>query len=169
MTGLDVDQNRILEVAVEVSDMQLRVLETYEAVIHQPKGVLDGMGDWARQQHAKSGLTQRVQAEGRPEAEVQAELVSLIRRHFDEPAVVAGNSIHRDRMFIAHWWPQVEQLLHYRMLDVSSFKVLMQGMYGLSFTKSENHRALDDIRESIAELQYYLEWLSGDRKKPEAG
>jgi oligoribonuclease len=73
---------------------------------------------------------------------------------------LAGNSIHNDRNFIKRWWPEVDELLHYRMLDVSSLKIIMQGKYGLSFEKNDAHRAYDDIQASIAELQYYLEWLT---------
>ncbi|HSW90953.1 MAG TPA: exonuclease domain-containing protein, partial [Candidatus Saccharimonadales bacterium] len=97
---------------------------------------------------------------GKPESIVVDELTDLIHDQFaSEPAVLAGNSIHQDRRFIRQWWPEVEALLHYRMFDVSSFKVWMQGKYGLEFEKKETHRALDDIDESIAELQYYLEWF----------
>jgi oligoribonuclease len=91
---------------------------------------------------------------------VQQELVALIKTHFgDEPAVLAGNSIHKDRGFIQHWWPEVDALLHYRMLDVSAFKVLMQGKFAVNYQKDNNHRASDDIQASITELQYYLDWF----------
>ena len=73
-----------------------------------------------------------------------------------EPALLAGNSIHMDRQFIRHWWPNVEKRLHYRMLDVSAWKVVMIGKYGIEYEKLEKHRALDDIRESIDELEFYL-------------
>jgi oligoribonuclease len=77
----------------------------------------------------------------------------------DEPAVLAGNSIHNDRIFIKKWWPEVEALLHYRMLDVTTLKIIMQGKYGYEFEKNDAHRAFDDIQASIAELQHYLEKL----------
>jgi oligoribonuclease len=73
--------------------------------------------------------------------------------------VLAGNSIHNDRKFIERWWPGLDLKLHYRMLDVSSLKIFMQGRHGVEFEKREVHRAFDDIQASIAELQYYLEWL----------
>ncbi len=76
-----------------------------------------------------------------------------------ELAVLAGNSIHNDRNFIKRWWPEVDKLLHYRMLDVSSYKILMQAKYGVEFHKKDVHRATADIQASIAELQYYLEQL----------
>jgi oligoribonuclease len=91
---------------------------------------------------------------------VQQERTAFIREHFgDEPAVLAGNSIHQDRRFIRQWWPQVEALLHYRMLDVSSWKMVMCGKYDVQFQKQEQHRAAADIRESITELEFYLQWL----------
>lgn len=160
MTGLDVQNDVILEIAAEVTDMDFKTLASYEAVIHQPDEVLERANDWAKQQHAKSGLTERVRGEGRPEQEVVHELADFIKAQFgDESAVLAGNSIHNDRNFIKRWWPDVDALLHYRMLDVSAWKVLMQGKYGVVFEKKEVHRAFDDIQASIAELQHYLEWF----------
>lgn len=88
---------------------------------------------------------------------VEQELMALVRAQFgDEMAVLAGNSIHADRGFIEFHWPGLTKLLHYRMLDVTSWKVVMQGKYGMEYTKKETHRAFDDIHESIEELQYYL-------------
>lgn len=165
MTGLDVQHDVILEVAVEVTDMDFKTLASYEAIIHHPDEVLDGANEWAKQQHAVSGLTERVRHEGRPEQDVVHELVGFIKAEFGtEPAVLAGNSIHNDRNFIKRWWPEVDALLHYRMLDVSAWKVLMQGKYGVSFEKKEVHRAFDDIQASIAEQQYYLEWFRDHRQ-----
>ncbi len=157
MTGLDPQKDVILEIAAEVTDFNFTTLASYEAVITQPDDVLDTMNEWAKVQHAKSGLTERISSEGKPERDVIHELVGFIKAQFgDEPAVLAGNSIHNDRGFIRQWWPEVEELLHYRMLDVSSYKIVMQSKYGVVFTKKEVHRAFDDIQASIAELQYYL-------------
>ena len=100
-------------------------------------------------------------ASGKPSEQVQQELISLIEENFDgEPAILAGNSIHNDRNFIKYWWPTLDLKLHYRMLDVTSFKIVMQGKRGIEFEKKEVHRAFDDIQASIAELQSYLEQLS---------
>lgn len=160
MTGLDAENNVIIEVAAEVTDWTFKTLASYEAVIYQPDEVLEHANPWAKEQHAKSGLTERVRTEGRPEKDVVHELVGFITAQFgNEPAVLAGNSIHNDRLFIKRWWPEVEKLLHYRMLDVSSWKLVMQGKYGVSFDKNDAHRAFDDIQASIAELQFYLEWF----------
>lgn len=163
MTGLDVQKDVILEVAAEVTDFDFKTLASYEALITHPDHLLEGMNEWAAKQHALSGLTERVRSQGRSEEEVKHELVGFIKAQFgDEPAVLAGNSIHNDRNFIKQWWPEVEAVLHYRMLDVSSFKVLMQGKYSAEFEKNDAHRAFDDIQASIAELQYYLEWFKNN-------
>lgn len=160
MTGLDTQSDRILEIAAEVTDFDFKTLASYEAVIRQPAEKMAQMNEWCQQQHTTSGLLQRIDDEGREEKEVIHELVGFIKAEFgDEPAVLAGNSIHNDRAFIKACWPEVDKLLHYRMLDVSSFKILMQSKYDVTFSKKEVHRAFDDIQASIAELQYYLEWF----------
>lgn len=158
MTGLDPGKHVILEIAAEITDFDFKTLASYEALIKHPEEILARSNEWALEQHTKSGLLERARQAGRPEEEVKHELIGLIRGQFgDEPAVLAGNSIYNDRMFINKWWPEVNGLLHYRMLDVSSFKVLMQGKYGVVFEKQETHRAFDDIQASIAELQHYLD------------
>ncbi len=160
MTGLSPTSDVILEVAAEVTDFDFKTLASYEALINHPDDVLASMNEWAAAQHAASGLTERVRTQGRPEEDVTHELIGFIKAQFDdEPAILAGNSIHNDRIFIKKWWPEVDVLLHYRMLDVSSFKVLMQGKYGMEYEKKDVHRAFDDIQASIAELQHYLEWF----------
>ncbi len=160
MTGLDPDNDVIIEIAAEVTDLNFKTLASYEAVIYQTDEKLTNMNEWASQQHAKSGLTERIRSEGRPETDVMHELVGFIQAQFgDEPAVLAGNSIHNDRNFIKRWWPEVDDLLHYRMLDVSSWKLVMQAKYNVVFDKKEVHRAFDDIQASIAELQFYIEWF----------
>lgn len=165
MTGLDVQKDVILEVAIEVTDFDFKTLASYEAIIKQSDDVLDQANEWAKNQHAVSGLTERVRTQGRPEQEVIHEVVGFITAQFgNEPAILAGNSIHNDRLFIKRWWPEVDALLHYRMLDVTSLKIYMMGRYGVEFEKQEVHRAFDDIQASIAEWQYYLQWL---REHPE--
>ena len=160
MTGLDPAKDVILEVSAVITDFNFLKLADYEAVIHQSDDALAAMTEWPERQHKASGLTERVRQQGRPEKEVERELVALIGEHFgSEPAVLAGNSIQFDRMFIRRWWPEVESLLHYRLLDVSSFKVLMQAKYDVNFEKREVHRATADIEASIAELKYYLDFL----------
>ena len=160
MTGLDTQKDVIIEVACEVTDFDFKTLASYEAVISQDSEALGNMNEWSKAQHAASGLTDRIRKEGRDEKAVVHELVGFIKAQFgSEPAVLAGNSIHNDRLFIRKHWPEVEELLHYRMLDVSTLKILMQSKYNIKFSKKEVHRAFDDIQASIAELQYYLEAL----------
>ncbi len=160
MTGLDPDQDVIIEVAAEVTDMDFKTLASYEAIIARDDEVLNNMNPWSQSQHQKSGLIDKIKLEGRPENEVIHELVGFIKAQFgNEPAVLAGNSIHNDRFFIRKQWLSVENLLHYRMVDVSSYKIIMQTKYGVSFQKKDEHRAFDDIQASIAELQYYLQAL----------
>lgn len=157
MTGLDPEKDRIIEVAVEVTDFNFKTLASYESVISQGNRALKKMNEWSIRQHKASGLTERVKKEGRDEREVALEITGFIKAQFGrEPAILAGNSIHNDRAFIKRWWPEVEGVLHYRMLDVSSFKILMQAKYGVNFAKKDVHRAFDDIQASIAELQYYI-------------
>ena len=113
-----------------------------------------------RTTHTANGLFDRVRASEKEEDEIQQELINFTTEHFkDEPAVLAGNSIHQDRRFIRQWMPDFDTSLHYRMLDVSSFKLVVMNRYGLQMEKAENHRAIDDIRQSIAELKYCLEVL----------
>lgn len=163
MTGLEATEDVILEVAAEITDFTFKTLASYEArVRHKHDVVLDRMRKnnfWKEFPDNRDDFLNKLD-QGKPLHEVEKELVSLIEAEFGrEPAVLAGNSIHNDRNFIKHWWPALDLKLHYRMLDVSAFKVLMQGKYDNEFEKKDVHRAFDDIQASIAELQYYLEWL----------
>lgn len=165
MTGLDAQEDVILEVGVEITDFSFTTLETYEARVKQNKQVVvDRMQKniwWRQFPENRDDFVDKLD-QGKDLGEVEQELIKLVEKHFgDEPAVLAGNSIHNDRNFMKQWWPALDLKLHYRMLDVSSFKILMQAKYGLDFEKKEVHRAFDDIQASIAELQYYLEWLGG--------
>lgn len=163
MTGLDINKDRIVEVALEITDFDFKTLANYEAVIKQPESVINAMSPWAASQHNASGLTAKIRKSEFSEQQVIKDISNLIKEQFgDEPAILAGNSIHNDRNFIKQWWPEVDALLHYRMLDVSSFKILMQGKYNYIFEKDSSHRAFDDIQASIAELQDYLMQLKND-------
>jgi len=163
MTGLDPEQDVILEVAAEVTDFTFKTLESYEARITQDRDtVISRMqaNIWWRDYPENRDEFITKLPEGKPLAVVEQELIALVQKHFgDEPAVLAGNSIHNDRNFIKFWMPALDLKLHYRMLDVSAFKIVMQGKYGVKFEKQEIHRAFDDIQASIAELQHYLGWF----------
>jgi oligoribonuclease len=164
MTGLDPLQDVILEVAAEVTDFSFSTLASYEARIKQDKDVVVERiqkNIWWRDYPANRNDFIDKLEEGKSLPEAESELIRLITQHFDgELAVLAGNSIHNDRNFIKAYMPKLDLHLHYRMLDVSSFKLLMQGKYGVVFEKQEVHRAFDDIQASIAELQHYIEWFT---------
>lgn len=158
MTGLDPVEDRILEVAAIVTDWDFKEIATFHEVVHQSDEILEGMNEWCVTQHGASGLTERVRESKVSGAEAEAALVAFVRKHFDieKPVLLAGNSIHMDRRFIEKQWTAFDELLHYRMLDVSAWKVVFEGKYRKKFAKPEAHRALDDIRGSIEELKYYL-------------
>lgn len=163
MTGLVPAKDVILEVAAIVTDFDFTALDTYEARVQQDKTIVETRMDanpWWQQYKGNRKQFVRKLAEGKSLAEVEQQLVSLVKKHFGgQRAILAGNSIYNDRLFIKQWMPKLENTLHYRMLDVSSFKILMQGKYDEEFKKQSLHRALDDIQASIAELVHYLEWL----------
>ncbi len=157
MSGLDVEKCRILEVAAIVTDNNFVPLQSYHAVVYQPPEVLAAMDAWCTEHHGKSGLTAAV-AKGAPLVDVENALLSLVEAHFpaSERPVLAGNSIGQDRKFIDAYMPALSKRLHYRMLDVSSFKVVFNDRFGIQYAKRDSHRALDDILESIGELTLYL-------------
>lgn len=163
MTGLDYTKDVILEVAVQVTDFDFHVLAEYESYVKQDKEVvLDRMSKnswWMNYPENRDAFITNI-ATAKTSNEVEQDLIQLVAEHFDgEPAILAGNSIHNDRNFIKFWWPKFDLGLHYRMLDVTSLKIIMQGKYSTEYTKQEAHRASGDIQESIAELRYYLKWL----------
>ena len=163
MTGLEPQKDVILEVATEITDFNFKTLASYEANLNHPRElVIDRMQKniwWAEFPENRFEFISRLEG-GKSVTQVEQDLVKLVEEHFgDEPVILAGNSIHNDRNFIKHWWPAFDLKLHYRMLDVSSWKVFMQGRFGVNYEKKEIHRAFDDTQASIAELQHYLEWF----------
>ncbi|MDX9730804.1 MAG: oligoribonuclease [Bdellovibrionales bacterium] len=162
MTGLDVEREVPIEVAGIIVDLNFNELETYHAVIRQPQERLDGMDNWNKEHHGASGLLALI-PNGQDMAAVERDLIQFVDRHFQgEPAVLCGNSIGQDRLFINKYFPQLNRKLHYRMLDVTSWKVVFQTLYGIKFDKKNTHRAVDDIRESIAELRHYMRFIKSD-------
>lgn len=163
MTGLDANKDVILEIAAEITDFTFKPIASYEArVAHDPQVVQDLMKKnvwWESYPENRDDFLSKLQ-DAIPQDMVRNELTELIKKHFgDEPAILAGNSVHADRSFIEAHWPDVFKLLHYRMLDVTAWKVVMQGKYDIEYVKKETHRAFDDIHESIEELEFYLKNL----------
>ena len=165
MTGLDIEKEVIIECAVLITDMNFQVLDSFESVITQPQHYLDQMDDWNKSHHRESGLTAKVPFGLHPD-EVENHLISMVRKNFpkEERPVLAGNSIAQDRLFIDKYWPGFASLLHYRMLDVSSWKIIFNSKFQIKYQKSNSHRALDDIKESIDELQFYMSHLKPELK-----
>ena len=161
MTGLDEAVDTILEVAVVVTDLDMKPLEEYHRVVFQPAEVIAAMNDWCKKTHGESGLTALIPS-GLPLAQVEKELLELISRHYGnkERVVIVGNSVGNDKRFIDKYMLEVSRRLHYRLIDVSSFKEIYRDKYGLSFAKKNAHRAVDDIHESIRELSFYLSYVN---------
>ncbi|RQW29691.1 oligoribonuclease [Rhodobacteraceae bacterium CH30] len=162
MTGLEPDSDRIIEVAMVVTDSQLNVLDQSEVyVVHQSDAVMSGMDEWNTKTHGRTGLTERVRASSLSEAEVEAALLAFMQQHVAERVTpMCGNSIGQDRRFMARWMPKLEAYFHYRNLDVSTLKELCKrwkpDVYK-GVVKKGKHEALADIMESIEELRYYRE------------
>ena len=162
MTGLDTQQDVIIEIATVVTDSNLNVLaEGPVLAIHQPDSVLDAMDEWNTNQHGKSGLTQRVKDSRVSEAEAEAQTLAFLQQYVPKgSSPMCGNSICQDRRFMARCMPELEAYFHYRNLDVSTLKILAarwSPAMANGVVKESSHLALDDIRDSIAELKYYRE------------
>lgn len=162
MTGLDPKKDRILEVAAIATDWDFKEIATYEGIVKVGSFLMKrrmsvGKDFWDANPEARDGLIAQNKT-GRIARVIEDELLAFIKEHFDDDTrvLLAGNSIHQDRRFIHNQWKRLDARLHYRMLDVSAWKVVFEGKYKKRFTKPEEHRALGDIRGSIMELQYYL-------------
>lgn len=160
MTGLQPDSDRIIEIALLVTDPQLEILaEGPLLVVHQSDEVLDAMDAWNQSTHKKSGLIERVRASTLSEASAERRALDFLSRHLAAGASpMCGNSICQDRRFLVRWMPQLEGFFHYRNLDVSTLKELVRRWkpeLARGFAKEGKHEALADILESIEELKYY--------------
>ena len=162
MSGLNPDTDKVLEVAIVVTDSNLNtVAEAPVLVVHQNDAVLDAMDAWNKSTHARSGLIDRVKASPLTEAEVENRLVEFLRQYVPTGvSPMCGNSVHQDRRFLARHLPKLEAFFHYRNMDVSSLKELAKRWrpeLAAGLTKHGKHEALADIYESIDELKYYRE------------
>ena len=156
MTGLSPETDVILEAAAVITDKDFKELEAYQNVVKQEKKHLDGMDSWNQKCHRKSGLFELI-PKGKSLGSVEQDLLSLLETHFksEDKVVLAGNCIYQDRNFIRKYMPKLDKRLYYRMLDVTAWKLIAQ-QKGYDFEKENKHRALDDTRESIREMSYYL-------------
>ena len=165
MTGLDPEHDRILEVAAIATDWDFNEVATFESAVKVDEELVKKrmVGKfWEEFTESRDGLIkQNLVAIDNAEA-VEAKLIDFVKQNFaqelekDEKILLGGNSIHQDRRFIRNEWPKLDKMLHYRMLDVSAWKVVMNGKFKRVFAKPEDHRALEDIRGSIMELEFYL-------------
>ncbi|RLA34254.1 MAG: oligoribonuclease [Gammaproteobacteria bacterium] len=160
MTGLDTVNDQIIEIATIVTDQDLNEIAVGpELAVGQPKTVLDAMDEWNTRQHGESGLTARVLESELSMQQAESQTLEFLALHVNAGASpMCGNSICQDRRFLARQMPALEEFFHYRNLDVSTLKILAQRwapQVAKGYTKESSHRALDDIRDSIAELVYY--------------
>jgi len=167
MTGLDPTKDCILEIAAEITDFNFKTLASYEARIQHPKQIIAERMQknswWQDYPENRDDFLSKLD-QGKTLGVVEDELRSLLKEQFgSNPAILSGNSIHNDRMFIKQYWPTLDLSLHYRMFDVTTLKILFQGKYGVNYEKPETHRAYEDIQASIAEMQFYLEWFSKNK------
>jgi len=174
MTGLDPTRDVIVEIATLITDDSLEIVaEGPDLVIHQPPEALARMDDVVREMHTRSGLLPAIEASTITLEQAGKETMAFLVHHLPGAGVVplCGNSIGTDRRFLAAYLPDIEDYLHYRSIDVSSIKELVKRWYPEKRAgrprKERNHRALDDIRESVAELRYYKDEVFAPRSKPE--
>ncbi len=174
MTGLEPTSDVIVEIATLITDDDLEIIaEGPDLVIHQPPEALAKMEDVVRDMHTRSGLLPAIEASTITLEQAGKETLAFLTEHLPGPGVVplCGNSIGTDRRFLAVYLPDIESYLHYRSIDVSSIKELVRRWYPEKRAgrprKERNHRALDDIRESVAELRYYRDEVFVPRVKPE--
>ena len=162
MTGLSPAEDRILEVAAIATDWEMNEIATYTAVVKVDDALIKErmVGEFWEKNKASYDALVAQNADGRPSKEVEKDLLKFVEENFGDTVYLAGNSIHQDRRFIENEWPELNAKLHYRMLDVSAWKIYFENARGERFIKPDNHRALDDIRGSMEELKWYLRKIS---------
>ncbi len=163
MTGLNPATDLILEIAVIITDYDFTEISRYISKVKNTRSQLQERLDsnvWWNDYPENKKLFLDQSSQGQSLAKIEQDVIELIDQiAADEVIFLAGNSIHSDRKFIARYWPALDQRLHYRMLDVSAFKILMNQKYQIEFSKVNNHRAILDVVDSINELKYYLNWF----------
>ena len=173
MSGLVPDRDRILEVAMVVTDADLNTIaEAPVYVLHQPDEVLDAMDSWNKSTHGKSGLVDKVRASRLTEPDVESRILEFLKPIVGERvAPLAGNTVHQDRRFMARYMPAFDAYLHYRIVDVSTLKELARRWRPdvlAGVTKEGKHEALADVYESIEELKYYRRTFLRADPEPQA-
>ncbi|WVZ95874.1 hypothetical protein U9M48_041582 [Paspalum notatum var. saurae] len=170
MTGLDITKDRILEIACIITDGKLtKKIEGPDLVISQSKELLDSMNEWCKTHHAANGLTERVMQSELSEHDAEAQVIEFVRRHISSGTPsLAGNSVYVDLLFLKKYMPQLAAIFSHVIVDVSSIMALCMRWYPKERKqtprKKKNHRAMDDIKESIAELKYYKDSIFKRRK-----
>ncbi|MBR6168386.1 oligoribonuclease [Candidatus Saccharibacteria bacterium] len=162
MTGLSPVDDRILEVAAIATDWDFNEFDTFTAVVKCDEKLMRErmVGEfWEKNRESFEALMAQ-NSDGKAPEVVEKELLKFVKKNFGDTVYLAGNSIHQDRKFIEREWPKLDAKLHYRMLDVSAWKIYFENALHRSFAKPENHRALDDIRGSIEELKWYRKMIS---------
>ena len=167
MTGLVPGEDRIVEVAAVATNMKLEEIARMRAVVKVSEKLMRErmVGEFWEKNHKSREALIAQNAEGLAVEEVEKMLLEFIDKHFGKEVYLAGNSIHQDRKFIEREMPELDKRLHYRMLDVTAWKIYFEQALGRKFTKPENHRAEDDIEGSIEELKWYLTFLDTEKVK----
>ena len=162
MTGLSPVDDRILEVAAIATDWDFNEYDTYTAIVKCDEELMRErmVGEFWEKNRASFDALMAQNSKGQAPEIVEKELLKFVKKNFGDTVYLAGNSIHQDRKFIENEWPKLNAKLHYRMLDVSAWKIFFENALQRSFAKPENHRALDDIRGSIEELKWYRKMIS---------
>jgi len=161
MTGLEVENHKILEVACLITDENLKILsDEFRMVLHQPEEELKKMDDWCQKTHSESGLIEKVRASKVNEKKVDEELLFFMMKYIPKgKCPMAGNSVYMDRLFLRKYMPSSNDYMHYRIIDVSSIKEVVKRwrpeIYNEAPQKKRTHTALEDVKESIQELEYY--------------
>ena len=167
MTGLDEGVDSIIEVAVVVTEANLTRLASYHAVVKPSPASLQSMSDFVRAMHNKTGLLQRLSTDEAKEVEaVEKDILDLVSSTCPSPStrvLLCGNSVYVDRRFIRRYWPALERRLHYRIVDVSSWKEVFAQQFDVWYPKRNTHSALDDVEESMAEMAFLLSFIDHDK------
>ena len=171
MTGLDEAVDCILEVAVVLTHPNLSRIASYHATVQPSPASLLSMSDFVRAMHTNTGLLQRLDTDEAKQAEtVERELLDLLSSALPSPSsrlLLCGNSVHVDRRFIRRYWPALERRLHYRIVDVSSWKEVFAHQFDVWYPKRNTHSAVDDVEESISELSFFLSFIDHSKLSEE--